>query len=120
MSASGTWANGVAQPGFLGQQVAAILGGRDDPTMVGARTGFVAVDHRRPCEPAAGHVIPLAARKTGESQSAISKAVNALEKRLGVALLHRSTRKMALTDQGQQYYERTKPLVDEIRWRTGS
>ncbi|HEY1607665.1 MAG TPA: LysR family transcriptional regulator [Paraburkholderia sp.] len=100
--------------------MAAILGGRDDPTMVGARTGFVAVDHRRPCEPAAGHVIPLAARKTGESQSAISKAVNALEKRLGVALLHRSTRKMALTDQGQQYYERTKPLVDEIRWRTGS
>ncbi len=55
-----------------------------------------------------------AARKTGESQSAISKAVNALEKRLGVALLHRSTRKVTLTDQGQKYYERTKPLLDEI------
>src|SRR3546814_17549103 len=51
-----------------------------------------------------------AARKTGESQSAISKAVNSLEKRLGVALLHRSTRKVTLTDQGQKYYERTKPL----------
>src|SRR3546814_10425642 len=48
------------------------------------------------------------------SQSAISKAVNALEKRLGVALLHRSTRKVTLTDQGQKYYERTKPLLDEI------
>jgi len=56
-----------------------------------------------------------AARKTGESQSAVSKAVNALEKRLGVALLHRSTRKVTLTDQGQKYYERTKPLFDEIQ-----
>ncbi|RDS78925.1 LysR family transcriptional regulator [Dyella monticola] len=56
-----------------------------------------------------------AARKTGESQSAVSKAVNALEKRLGVALLHRSTRKVTLTDQGQKYYERTKPLLDEIQ-----
>ncbi len=55
-----------------------------------------------------------AARKTGQSQSAVSKAVNALEKRLGVALLHRSTRKVTLTDQGQKYYERTKPLLDEI------
>ncbi len=55
-----------------------------------------------------------AARKTGESQSTISKAVNALEKRLGVALLHRSTRKVTLTDQGRKYYERTKPLLDEI------
>src|SRR3546814_566008 len=54
-----------------------------------------------------------AARKTGESQSAISKAVNSLEKRLGVALLHRSTRKVTLTDQGLKYYERTKPLLDE-------
>jgi DNA-binding transcriptional LysR family regulator len=55
-----------------------------------------------------------AARRTGESQSAVSKAVNALEKRLGVALLHRTTRKVTLTDQGQKYYERTKPLIDEI------
>jgi DNA-binding transcriptional LysR family regulator len=55
-----------------------------------------------------------AARKTGESQSAVSKAVGALEKRLGVALLHRTTRKVTLTDQGQKYYERTKPLIDEI------
>lgn len=60
-----------------------------------------------------------AARKTGESQSAISKAVNALEKRLGVALLHRSTRKVALTDQGQRYYQRTRPLVEEIQLADG-
>jgi DNA-binding transcriptional LysR family regulator len=55
-----------------------------------------------------------AARRTGESQSAISKAIGALEKRLGVLLFHRSTRSVTLTDQGQRYYERTKPLMDEI------
>ena len=55
-----------------------------------------------------------AARRTGDSQSAISKAVTALEKRVGVALLHRSTRSVVLTDHGKKYYERTKPLIDEI------
>jgi DNA-binding transcriptional LysR family regulator len=55
-----------------------------------------------------------AARRTGESQPAISKAIAALEKRLGVMLFNRSTRSVTLTDQGQRYYERTKPLVDEM------
>jgi len=55
-----------------------------------------------------------AARRTGESQSAISKAIGALEKRLGVMLFNRSTRSVTLTDQGLRYYERTKPLVDEM------
>jgi DNA-binding transcriptional LysR family regulator len=55
-----------------------------------------------------------AARRTGGSQSAISKAVDALEKRLSVVLFHRSTRSVTLTDQGQKYYERTRPLLDEI------
>lgn len=55
-----------------------------------------------------------AARRTGESQPAISKAIAALEKRLGVALFNRSTRSVTLTDQGQRYYDRTKPLVDEM------
>ncbi|PTB18120.1 LysR family transcriptional regulator [Trinickia symbiotica] len=55
-----------------------------------------------------------AARRTGESQSAISKAIGALEKRLGVLLFNRSTRSVTLTDQGRNYYERTKPLFEEI------
>lgn len=55
-----------------------------------------------------------AARTRGESQSSVSKAVGSLERRLGVVLLQRSTRSVVLTDQGQRYYERTKPLVDEI------
>ncbi len=55
-----------------------------------------------------------AARRTGDSQPAISKAIGALEKRLGVALFNRSTRSVTLTDQGQRYYDRTKPLVAEL------
>jgi DNA-binding transcriptional LysR family regulator len=55
-----------------------------------------------------------AARRTGDSQSTVSKAVGALEKRLGVMLFNRSTRSVTLTDQGQRYYDRTKPLVDEM------
>jgi len=55
-----------------------------------------------------------AARRSGESQPAVSKAIAALEKRLGVALFNRSTRSVTLTDQGQRYYDRTKPLVDEM------
>jgi DNA-binding transcriptional LysR family regulator len=55
-----------------------------------------------------------AARRTGDSQSAVSKAVGALERRLGVMLFNRSTRSVTLTDQGQQYYDRTKPLVAEM------
>jgi DNA-binding transcriptional LysR family regulator len=55
-----------------------------------------------------------AARATGESQPTISKAIGALEKRLGALLFNRSTRSVTLTDQGQRYYDRTKPLIDEM------
>jgi DNA-binding transcriptional LysR family regulator len=55
-----------------------------------------------------------AARRAGGSQAAFSKAVGALERRLGVALFNRSTRSVTLTDQGQMYYDRTKPLIDEM------
>ncbi|MBZ9738754.1 MULTISPECIES: LysR family transcriptional regulator [unclassified Mesorhizobium] len=56
-----------------------------------------------------------AARITGDSQAAISKAIAALEKRLGVRLFNRSTRRVTLTDEGRRYYDRTKPLVDEMQ-----
>lgn len=55
-----------------------------------------------------------AARRLGEGQPSISKAVAALEKRLGIALFNRSTRSVTLTDQGQRYYDRAKPLIDEM------
>jgi DNA-binding transcriptional LysR family regulator len=56
-----------------------------------------------------------AARTSGDSQSAISKAIGALEKRLGVMLFNRSTRRVTLTDHGRRYYDRTKPLLDEMQ-----
>jgi DNA-binding transcriptional LysR family regulator len=55
-----------------------------------------------------------AARQTGMLQPAVSKAVGALEKRLGIALLHRSTRRVAVTEHGRRYYERIKPLIDAL------
>jgi len=47
-----------------------------------------------------------AARRTGDAQSVISKAVSALERRLGVQLLNRSTRSVKLTEHGKTYCER--------------
>ena len=55
-----------------------------------------------------------AARRTGETQSGVSKAIGSLEKRLGVRLFNRSTRSVTLTDQGRLYYDRSKPLVEEL------
>ncbi len=55
-----------------------------------------------------------AARRTGDTQSSVSKAISSLERRLGVILFNRSTRSVTLTDDGQSYYQRTKPLVDEM------
>jgi len=55
-----------------------------------------------------------AARRTGTSQPAVSKAIGMLENRLGVALFNRSTRSVSLTDQGQRYFDRMKPLLEEI------
>lgn len=60
-----------------------------------------------------------AARRLGDSQSSISKSVGALERRLGVQLLHRSTRVVTVTDAGRQYYERMKPLLEEVAQADG-
>ncbi|MDX2464243.1 MAG: LysR family transcriptional regulator [Porticoccus sp.] len=46
-----------------------------------------------------------AARKLGISKSAVSKRINCLEKHLGVRLLHRTTRKLSLTEAGERYFE---------------
>src|SRR5262245_15125848 len=47
-----------------------------------------------------------AARQLGVSPVAVSKNVQRLERRLGVRLLQRSTRKLSLTEEGRLFYER--------------
>jgi len=53
-----------------------------------------------------------AARRLGMSPSAVSQIVRDLELRGGITLLHRSTRKLALTEAGERYYPHCKRLVE--------
>jgi len=46
-----------------------------------------------------------AARKLGISKSAVSKRITQLEHTLGVRLLHRTTRRLSLTEAGERYFE---------------
>ena len=52
-----------------------------------------------------------AARRIGISKSAVSKQVAALEDRLGVRLLNRTTRRVNPTEIGNAYYERAKHVL---------
>lgn len=54
------------------------------------------------------------AREERTTQSAISKQVQALEAQLGARLLLRTTRRHALTEAGQRYYERSLQLLDTL------
>jgi len=54
-----------------------------------------------------------AARALGISPSMATTHVQALEERLGVRLLNRSTRKVSLTEVGQAYYERCLQILAE-------
>ncbi|MEZ2293385.1 LysR substrate-binding domain-containing protein [Variovorax sp. RCC_210] len=54
-----------------------------------------------------------AARLLGMTPSAVSKLVARLELRLGIQLVHRSTRKLQLTPEGTEFYQRsTRVLAD--------
>ena len=56
-----------------------------------------------------------AACHLGLTPSAVSHAIRQLEERLGLRLLHRTTRSVALTDAGQRMIERVRPAIDQIR-----
>jgi DNA-binding transcriptional LysR family regulator len=55
-----------------------------------------------------------AGRDLGISPSAVGKAVARLEERLGVQLLHRSTRKVTLTSEGEKFLKRCQTIFGEI------
>jgi DNA-binding transcriptional LysR family regulator len=54
------------------------------------------------------------AREQSSTQSAVSKQVAGLERVLGVKLLARTTRSLALTDAGERYFEQARRLVAEV------
>lgn len=56
----------------------------------------------------------LAASDLGITPSAVSKLVSRLEDRLGVRLLERSTRRLALTPEGETFLSRARRIVADI------
>ncbi|GAA5233772.1 LysR family transcriptional regulator [Verticiella sediminum] len=56
-----------------------------------------------------------AADLVGVSTTAVSRAVLGLEARLHARLLHRSTRRVCLTEAGRHYFERCKPILHALQ-----
>jgi DNA-binding transcriptional LysR family regulator len=55
-----------------------------------------------------------AASRLGVTPSALSHSMRQLEERLGLRLLHRTTRSVSLTDVGLRLLERLRPAIDQI------
>ncbi|HEX4944068.1 MAG TPA: LysR family transcriptional regulator [Usitatibacteraceae bacterium] len=55
-----------------------------------------------------------AARELGLTPSAISKLVTRMEGRLGVRLLNRTTRRLALTPEGEAFFHRAQRIIADI------
>ncbi|CAK6497232.1 HTH-type transcriptional regulator DmlR [Pantoea sp. Nvir] len=58
--------------------------------------------------------LTAAARDLGLSLAAVSKRLSQLERRLGVQLLRRTTRRLELTAEGRRYLEGARPLLDQL------
>jgi len=56
-----------------------------------------------------------AAKALGLPKSSVSRRVTELEEELGVQLLHRTTRKLALTEAGRSYYEQAERALGELQ-----
>jgi DNA-binding transcriptional LysR family regulator len=56
-----------------------------------------------------------AAAQLGITKSAVAKAVTQLEGRLGVKLLHRTTRRLSLTPEGAAFVEQAEASLDQLR-----
>jgi DNA-binding transcriptional LysR family regulator len=55
-----------------------------------------------------------AAQEARRSPQAVTRAIAALEQRLGVRLLHRTTRSVSLTDEGARRLERSRRVLAEL------
>lgn len=54
------------------------------------------------------------AREANTTQSAVSKQIAALERLLGAKLLSRTTRSLAITEEGQRYFEQAQRIVADV------
>lgn len=59
--------------------------------------------------------ISAAARRVGSTPSAVSQQLRLLEEALGLVLLHRSTRRITLTEAGERYYPACAAMVAQAR-----
>lgn len=55
-----------------------------------------------------------AAEDIGLPKGSVSRQIQALEHQLGIRLLHRTTRRVQLTQDGMVYYERAKDLLSNL------
>lgn len=55
-----------------------------------------------------------AARSLGVSKSYLSTCVSKFETELGVTLIHRTTRRLSLTQEGEQYFRKCIPLLGSL------
>lgn len=58
--------------------------------------------------------LTAAAERLGLSASAVSKAISRLEVELGQRLIHRTTRKITLTDEGLTFLDRCRQILGEV------
>ena len=77
-----------------------------DRSDLGNLTAFVAVAEQRSFRAAASQL--------GVTPSALSHAMRQLEERLGVRLLHRTTRSVSATDAGLRLLDRLRPAMSQI------
>ncbi|MFA1562636.1 LysR family transcriptional regulator [Aliivibrio fischeri] len=61
-----------------------------------------------------------AALNSGHSTSYISKEIGKLEERLGVRLLHRTTRTLRLTPEGELYFQQCQQLIEDAQMAENS
>ncbi len=55
-----------------------------------------------------------AGRSLGVSANAVSRRLSILEGRLGRRLIHRTTRKLSISDEGRAFYDRCRRVLDEL------
>ncbi|MCD4485853.1 LysR family transcriptional regulator [Chromobacterium vaccinii] len=78
-----------------------------DPTLLPSLAWFAHVAHHRS--------FTRAAAEMGVSRAALSQNLKALEQRLNVKLLYRTTRDMSLTEEGQRLYDTLFPALLSIK-----